>query len=296
MQEQAKSTAERVQRLHRKLLAMDDASLFYERSVLCAEAWRQHQWEPPAIQTARIFAHVLAHMSAAIDVDDLLVGRVQQIVPDPGQEARLTELGRFGRTLGQWVLPERCEQVFAAVLTPLDLEAMSVYGTGPGGWRNGHMTPSWPTVVNEGFRKIGERAQARLAQVRPDSADEVRQVEFLTAVSICCEAIVNLAHRYADEAARLALAETDRERQRELRQIAAVCRRVPEHPARTFHEALQAVWLVQLVLSTVIGARDYAPGPPGPVLVAAVRAGPCRGAPCGGAGPGADRLLLPEAQ
>src|SRR5512142_605601 len=30
----------------------------------------------------------------------------------------------------------------------------------------------------------------------------------------------------------------------ELRQVAAICRRVPEYPARTFREALQSVWLV----------------------------------------------------
>ena len=260
MQERVEGTTGRVARLRRKLLAMDDASLFYERTMLCAEGWQEYQWEPPPIQTAKIFAHVLARMSLVIDEDDLLVGRIAQIVPDQAQEKRLAELDHFGGTLGQWALPARCEQVFGAVLTPRDLEAMSVYGTGPGGWRNGHMTPSWPAVVNEGFREISARAQTRLAQVRPNGAEEVRQVEFLTAVGICCGAIIDLTHRYADEAARLALVETNPGRQRELRQIATVCRRVPEHPARTFHEALQAVWLVQLVLSTVVGARDYAPG------------------------------------
>lgn len=250
----------RVRRLRAKLLAMDDASLFYERAPLCAQAWQRHQWDPPAVQTARILAHVLGHMRVTIDADDLLVGRVHQLVPDAAQEARLAQLGRFAQTLGQWVLPERCEQVFGSLLTPRDLEAMAVYGTGPGGWRNGHMTPSWPAVVGQGFRQIGAAAAQRLARVAPDDPDQVSQVEFLTAAIICCEAIAVLAHRYADEAARLALVETDRQRQRELRQIAGVCRRVPERPARTFHEGLQAVWLVQLVLSTVIGSRDFAPG------------------------------------
>ena len=68
----------RVERLRAKLLATDDASLFYERTTLCAEAWEKHQWEPLALQTARIFEHVLAHMKAVIDPDDLLVGRVAQ--------------------------------------------------------------------------------------------------------------------------------------------------------------------------------------------------------------------------
>ena len=250
----------RVARQRDALLAMDDASLFYERSLLCAAAWRDHQWDSPAVQTASILRHVLQHMTVVIEPDDLLVGRVRQIVPDAAQEACLAAASRFDGILGQWTLPDRCDQFFGEVLTARDLESMSVYGTGPGGWRNGHTTPSWPTVVDEGFRGIAARARQRLAQLRPDSADEVRQAEFLTAVSISCRAVTGLAHRYADEAARLALIESDRARQRELREIAAVCRRVPEHPARTLREGLQAVWLLQLILSTVVGGRDFAPG------------------------------------
>ena len=109
MQERVEGTTGRVARLRRKLLAMDDASLFYERTMLCAEGWQEYQWEPPPIQTAKIFAHVLARMSLVIDEDDLLVGRIAQIVPDQAQEKRLAELDHFGGTLGQWALPARCE-------------------------------------------------------------------------------------------------------------------------------------------------------------------------------------------
>jgi formate C-acetyltransferase len=55
--------------------------------------------------------------------------------------------------------------------------------------------------------------------------------------------VIALAGRYADLAERLA-ASAAPERGRELREIAAVSRRVPEFPAETFHEALQSFWLV----------------------------------------------------
>lgn len=250
----------RIDRLRNKLLAMDDASLFFERTVLCAQAWDRVQWEPHRVQTARIFEHVLSNMSVVIDEDDLLVGRAAQIIPDQEQECFLQTHARFGQTLGQWTLNERCQEVFTTVLSPREIEIMSIYGTGPGGWRNGHMTPSWPMVVNVGFKAIKEKARARRAQIRPDSVDDIRKIEFLKAVMICADAIIVLAHRYAEEAGRLADRTSNSERRQELLQIKAICERVPEHPARTFHEALQAVWLVQFVLSTVIGARDFAPG------------------------------------
>lgn len=145
----------RVEHLREKLLAMDDASLFFERTVLCTEAGKQYQWDSPQLQTARVFAHVLKRMSVVIDEDDLLVGRAAQLVPSAEQERFLEEHARFGRTLGQWTLDEHCREVFPAVLNPREIEVMSIYGTEPGGWRNGHMTPSWPTVVDVGFKAIG---------------------------------------------------------------------------------------------------------------------------------------------
>jgi len=250
----------RIERLRDKLLAMDDASLFFERTVLCAEGWERYRWEPLQVQTARIFEHVLSNMMVVIDEDDLLVGRAAEVVPDEAQERFLAEHARFGGTLGQWTLGERCQDVFSSVLSPQEIEVMGVYGTGPGGWRNGHMTPSWPTVVNVGFGAIKERARARLARIHPDTAEEVRQVGFLEAVMICADAIVALSRRYAEEAGRLAARTTDPGRRAELLEIQSICSWVPEHPSRSFYEALQAAWLVQFVHSTIVGARDYAPG------------------------------------
>ena len=122
------------------------------------------------------------------------------------------------------------------------------------------MTPCWPTVVNVGFKALKEKALARLARIDPDSADDLRKIEFLKAVAVSADAIVTLAQRYAEQAGHLAAQTTDDARRRELLKIQAVCRQVPEHPARTFREAIQAVWLVQFVLSTVVGSRDFAPG------------------------------------
>ena len=42
--------------------------------------------------------------------------------------------------------------------------------------------------------------------------------------------------------------------------MAAVCGRVPGLPARSFHEAVQAIWFLDFVLHAVCGARDYSVG------------------------------------
>jgi pyruvate-formate lyase len=243
----------RVERLRQQVLEADDGTQFSERVYLCVEAWEQYQWDPPAIGTARILAHVLRRMSVQIDPDDLLVGRVAQAIPDQEQTRFLETHGRFGGILGQWTLAERGAEIAAAALSPQEVAIMGVYGTGPGGWRNGHTTPSWPIVLECGFVGIAADARARRAEIAPDSVERIRQIEFLRAVEISAAAMTHLAARYADAAAHLARRTQDAARRQELLDI-------PAEPARNLHEALQAVWLVQLVLSTVVGGRDFAPG------------------------------------
>jgi formate C-acetyltransferase len=44
----------------------------------------------------------------------------------------------------------------------------------------------------------------------------------------------------------MAAKEKDPQRKAELTEIARICKRVPEHPAATFHEAMQSQWFVQM--------------------------------------------------
>jgi len=83
----------------------------------------------------------------------------------------------------------------------------------------------------------------------------------LRGMRLAADAVIRFARRYSEEASRLAAAETDSERKRELEQIAANCAWVPEHPARTFWEALQAYWFVHLGVITELNTWDsFCPG------------------------------------
>ena len=85
--------------------------------------------------------------------------------------------------------------------------------------------------------------------------------EELKAMEIAAGAIVLFAHRHAKKAAELALEETDPARKAELETIADVCRRVPAHAPRTFHEALQSYWFVHLGVITELNTWDsFNPG------------------------------------
>ncbi len=102
-------------------------------------------------------------------------------------------------------------------------------------------------VLKRGFGGIRKEAMEKLDSLDPLSPTaNTEKKPFFEAIVLVCDAIIIWANRHADLAAEMAVQENDAQRKAELELIAANCRRVPEHPARTFHEAVQSQWFTQM--------------------------------------------------
>ncbi|MFX0098454.1 MAG: pyruvate formate lyase family protein [Candidatus Hodarchaeota archaeon] len=71
---------------------------------------------------------------------------------------------------------------------------------------------------------------------------------FYKGTIIALEGLEAFGQRYADTLSKLAKEETDPTRREELEKMEEICRHVPKHPARTFHEALQSMMFLQIAL------------------------------------------------
>jgi trans-4-hydroxy-L-proline dehydratase len=92
----------------------------------------------------------------------------------------------------------------------------------------------------------------------PQASDKQQQ---LIAMDIACDAVIRFAERHARLARQRAANETDPARRAELERIADVCRHVPAHPPRDFHEALQAYWFCHLAVIIELNGWDaFSPG------------------------------------
>ena len=77
--------------------------------------------------------------------------------------------------------------------------------------------------------------------------DSISKYHFYEAILIVIAAVQAFAKRYAE----LALAQAEAaqgKRKQELQKMAQILDRVPYKPAENFHEAIQSMWLVHLVL------------------------------------------------
>jgi pyruvate formate-lyase/glycerol dehydratase family glycyl radical enzyme len=83
----------------------------------------------------------------------------------------------------------------------------------------------------------------------------------LKAMAIAADALIIFARRHAEKARKLAQAEKNPERKKELTKISDICSRVPAYPPTDFWEALQMYWFVHLGVITELNVWDsFNPG------------------------------------
>ncbi len=118
----------------------------------------------------------------------------------------------------------------------------------------------YPRVLNEGMSGMLKDLEARLQAALPTREETKSRVEFYRAAQIVLKAVIAMANRYADLAEETAAKESNPRAKAELMEIAEVCRRVPEYPARTFREAVQSFWFTHLCLELEEAGCATSPG------------------------------------
>jgi len=112
-----------------------------------------------------------------------------------------------------------------------------------------HKVVDYAGFIRTGSAELAKRAR-EIASTK--SGDDL---EFCEAFSMGHEAIIVHAQNYADACEKLAGTSAP-ERAAELLEIARVCRKVPAHPAETFHEAVQSMWFAYMVANDGVGRID----------------------------------------
>jgi pyruvate formate-lyase/glycerol dehydratase family glycyl radical enzyme len=117
-------------------------------------------------------------------------------------------------------------------------------------------------IYRKGLLDLQAEVEASLARLDyfndPAAFDKEQQ---LKAMSVAAGAVIRFAGRHAEAAEAMASTEPDPRRKAELEKIAAVCRHVPAHAPRDFHEALQAYWFTHLAVITELNTWDsFCPG------------------------------------
>lgn len=246
-----------------------------ERAVYITESYREHDQQPIALKSAYALDHILSNISVRIFPDELIVGsqtelsRGAPLFPEYTWEWLYEELDTFAtrpvdkfhisegnkkelrRILKYWKGKTVTERIDAAMSRFGDisdaLEAgILICRRGRSG--TGHIIPLYEKVLKEGLEGIARRAEKMLGGLDYANPDDEEKLFFLEAVKIVSRAVVKFAKRYSEGARRLADAEVDPERKKELLTLSAICEKVPAGPAGTLWEAVQSLWITHLAV------------------------------------------------
>lgn len=114
-----------------------------------------------------------------------------------------------------------------------------------------HTVPDYRVALDKGVEYIIEQAASRETELRKDenlSEENKQKLGFYQAVQIAMQGVIAYAQNLGKKAAGLAAKEEDPFRKENFRKMAALCARVPAKPARTFREAINCIWIVQVAI------------------------------------------------
>lgn len=247
-----------------------------KRALLVTEAYKETEGEPLVVRRAKALKKICEGIDVYILPGELIVGhaaykpRSAQVFPEFSVHWIEEELDEFeSRPQDPFIVSESVKSELRSVIPYWKGRTLYdhcinrlPHGTrrllleerhfALAGWSGfiagmGHYLPNYEIPLKKGFRGIRKEAESHLERlVTPE--DILEKGPFLQAVMTAADAYAVLAQRYAREAKKLALDTTDMERARELDRIAEVCSWVSENPARTFHEAIQMLWFIQLIV------------------------------------------------
>ena len=111
-----------------------------------------------------------------------------------------------------------------------------------------HIAPDYSKGIKMGFESIMDEARGKAEKIHSRRGKSNENWDFYLAIKTIADGIIAFANRYSEEALKLSEKEKDKKRKTELIKISEICKLVPAKPAKTFHEALQSLWFIQIAL------------------------------------------------
>lgn len=191
-----------------------------EPALLWARSWLASAGEPwYIVRRGRLCGDILRGLTPIISPGELVVGKYHP--------RELTTQER--EELDNW-------NKYAARAMPFT-----------GGQRS-HMAIDYDKLLNLGIIGVKAEIENYRAHLNLDNSTDLEKDAFYRACIIALDGVIDCSNRYAEHAEELCKSETDESRRLELREIARICREVPENPASTLREAVQSAHFITFCL------------------------------------------------
>lgn len=243
------------------------------RALLVTESYKENQNQPAVMKRALMLKNILEKMPIYIEDDTLIVGnqassnRDAPIFPEYTMEFVMDELDLFEKRDGDvfYITEETKDQLRSiapfwennnlrskgGALLPEEVDVFMETGFfGMEGKLNSgdaHLAVDYQQVLEGGLKSYEERTKKLKSELDLCIPENIDKYQFYKAVLIVIDAVKTFAHRFSVLALELSQ-EASEQRKAELLEISRICDKVPYEPAKTFKEAIQSTWFIQLIL------------------------------------------------
>ncbi|WP_312119996.1 formate C-acetyltransferase/glycerol dehydratase family glycyl radical enzyme [Kosakonia cowanii] len=271
---QLNTLPERIRAHKQALISIVKPPICTERALHYTQIYQQHMDKPLPVRRALALAHHLAQRTIWIKHDELIIGnqasevRAAPIFPEytvswiekeiddladrPGAGFAVSEANkRVLHEVCPWwrgqTVQDRCYGMFTdeqkALLASGIIKAEGNMTSG-----DAHLAVNFPLLLAKGLDGLREQVRERRTRIDLTQLADLHGEQFLKAIDIVLEAVSLHIVRFADLARTMAADESRESRRDELLAIAENCELIAHRPPRTFWQALQLCYFIQLLL------------------------------------------------
>lgn len=267
----------RIKYLKEKMLA-DKRYASIEQALIITETYKQNEDKPVIIKRALALKNALSELEIGVEAEELIVGnrtkgvRYGVVFPESGSSWINKEIETLGsRDQDKFDVKAEDIEKFREVIKPyweghsledvirtrygkeID-EIAKVVKINQKDHAQGHICPNCKEWLELGPEGIKQRALSKMKNASKEKKD------FYESVVIVMEGTQKFMLRYHDFMKEKADKLSDEKLKSSMLAVAENCKNLSERPAKTFHEAVQSIWFLFVILHMESNASSFSPG------------------------------------
>lgn len=269
--------SDRISLLKKKMLS-EPRYASIEQAMIITNAYKENENKPRIIQRAIALKNAMEKLKISIEPEELIVGnrtagvRYGIVFPESGSTWVDKEFETLPtRPQDKFNVNEEDIKTFREVIKPYwegksleDIlrkrygkefdEIAKVVKINQKDHAQGHICPNCEEWLEKGPDKIKKEAESHLAK----SSGQAK--EFYESVILVMEGTQNFMMRYHDLLIKYAENETDIDKKENMILVAQNCKNISVAPPESFHEAVQSLWFLFVILHMESNASSFSPG------------------------------------
>lgn len=249
-----------------------------EQALIITETYKQNEEKPVIIKRALSLKNSLLKLEIDAETEELIVGnrtkgaRYGVVFPESGSSwidreietlptraqdkfnVRLEDIIKFREIIKPYWKGHSLEDIIRKRYGKEIDEIAKVVKINQKDHAQGHICPNCKEWLELGPEGIKERALKKMKNASNENKD------FYESIVIVMEGAQKFMMRYHDLIKKKADTVSDEKLKLNMYEVAENCKNIAERPAKSFHEAVQSIWFLFVILHMESNASSFSPG------------------------------------